>query len=310
MSKTSSSSERKNHKKGVDMHRNSFKLMKLFFPVLFLITACVIDIENPIEESLSIEWISIDYDQVENQLFLQLEILPVDETIDSITVEVSSENYDSTFVLNDNGVSGDLIAENNRFSAITEVDLPFEDYQFEVVVYTLSLKEYQDRKNITIDEEFPPEIVDIIFWQKNADGSGIIFNPDSEVFQIDDIDYRFLDFQLIINDRNNLEDIRYVRYQINVEAMEAEDSCQYVPETGYLSYPQWYLEYKETNDLGFVFDVKNEYLDDPTTTIDEPGIPIKPIGFCGRIGVSTFRFIIADMTFEPVVEEINVGFDK
>ena len=285
------------------MHQNSFKLMKLFSPVLFLITACVIDIENPIEESLSIEWISIDYDQVENKLFLQLEILPVDETIDSITVEVSSENYDSTFVLNDNGVSGDLIAENNRFSAITEVDLPFEDYQFKAVVYTLSSKEYQDRKNITIYEEFPPEIVDIIFWQKNADGSGIIFNPDSEVFQIDDIDYRFLDFQLIINDINGLDDIRYVRYQINVEAMAAEDSCQYVPESGFLSYPQWYLEYKETTDAGFVFDVNNVYL-------DEPGIPVKPIGLCGRIGVSTFRFIVADMTLDPVVKERSVGFDK
>ena len=285
------------------MHQNSFKLMKLFSPVLFLITACVIDIENPIEESLSIEWISIDYDQVENQLFLQLEILPVDETIDSITVEVSSENYDSTFVLNDNGVSGDLIAENNRFSAITEVDLPFEDYQFKAVVYTLSSKEYQDRKNITIDEEFPPEITDILFWQKNADGSGIIFNPDSEVFQIDDIDYRFLDFQLIINDINGLDDIRYVRYQINVEAMAAEDSCQYVPESGFLSYPQWYLEYKETTDAGFVFDVNNVYL-------DEPGIPVKPIGLCGRIGVSTFRFIVADMTLDPVVKERSVGFDK
>ena len=66
------------------MHQNSFKLMQLFFPVLFLITACVMDIENPIEESLSIEWISIDYDQVENQLFLQLEILLVNETIDSV----------------------------------------------------------------------------------------------------------------------------------------------------------------------------------------------------------------------------------
>ena len=285
------------------MHQNYFKLMKLFSPVLFLITACVIDIENPIEESLSIEWISIDYDQVENKLFLQLEILPVDETIDSITVEVSSENYDSTFVLNDNGVSGDLIAENNRFSAITEVDLPFEDYQFKAVVYTLSSKEYQDRKNITIYEEFPPEIVDIIFWQKNADGSGIIFNPDSEVFQIDDIDYRFLDFQLIINDINGLDDIRYVRYQINVEAMAAEDSCQYVPESGFLSYPQWYLEYKETTDAGFVFDVNNVYL-------DEPGIPVKPIGLCGRIGVSTFRFIVADMTLDPVVKERSVGFDK
>ena len=110
------------------------------------------DIENPIEESLSIEWISIDYDQVENELFLQLKILPVNETIDSVIVEVSSDNYDSTFILNDDGVFGDIIAENNRYSVIAEVDLPFEDYQFDVVVYPLSSKEYQDRKNITIEE--------------------------------------------------------------------------------------------------------------------------------------------------------------
>ena len=123
------------------------------------------------------------------------------------------------------------------------------------------------------------------------------------MFQIDDIDYRFLDFQLIINDINGLDDIRYVRYQVNVEAMEAEDSCQYVPKSGFLSYPQWYLEYKETTDSGFVFDVNNVYL-------DEPGSPVKPIGLCGRIGVSTFRFIVADMTLEPVVKERSVGFDK
>ena len=116
-------------------------------------------------------------------------------------------------------------------------------------------------------------------------------------------DYRFLDFQLIINDANGLDDLRYVRYQINVEAMTAEDSCQYFPESGFLSYPQWYLEYKETTDAGFVFDVNNVYL-------DEPGIPVKPIGLCGRIGVSTFRFIVADMTLEPVAIERSVGFDK
>jgi len=40
-----------------------------------------LDIENPIEESLSIEWISIDYDQVENKLFLQLEILHMTTTL-------------------------------------------------------------------------------------------------------------------------------------------------------------------------------------------------------------------------------------
>jgi len=292
------------------MYQYSCYLIKLFFPILFLLTACVIDIDNPKEESLTIEWVIIEYNQVENQLFLQLEILPSDEKIDIVTVEVTSEYFDSIFVLNDNGISGDLVAQNSRFSIITEVDLPFENYEFNAVVYTISSKEYQKKENITIKEEFPPEFVDIIFWQKNADGSGTIFDPSSDPFQVDDKEYKYLYFQLIVNDPNGLEDIRYIQYQINVENMGAEDTCQYVPETGFLSYPQWYLEYKETTDAGFVFDVKNEYLDDPTTEINEPGIPIKPIGLCGRIGVSTFRFIIADMTFEPVIHEVNLGFDK
>ena len=46
------------------------------------------DIENPTEESLSIEWITIDYDQVGNKLFLQLEILPVNEAIDSVINQI------------------------------------------------------------------------------------------------------------------------------------------------------------------------------------------------------------------------------
>jgi len=44
--------------------------------------------------------------------------------------------------------------------------------------------------------------------------------------------------------------------------------------------------------------------------LEEPGIPVKPLGLCGRIGVSTFRFIVADRTFEPIINEINVGFDN
>jgi hypothetical protein len=261
------------------------------------------DIENPTAESLSIEWITINYNQVENKLFMQLEIMPGNENIDSVYVEVSSENYDSTFLLNDNGVWGDLISQNNRFSIISEILLPFDEYQFNAIVITSSFIEYTKKENITIQEEFHPEIIDIIFWQKNADGLGEIIDPNSEVFQVDDEDYRFLDFQLIINDANGLDDIRYVRYQINVEEMTAEDSCQYTPNSGYLNYPQWYLEYKETIDTGFVFDVNNAYL-------EEPGIAVKPIGLCGRIGISTFRFIVSDMTFEPVIEERSVVFDK
>ena len=285
------------------MYQNFRSLIKLSPLILVLITSCVLDIENPIEESLSIEWISIDYDQVENKLFLQLEILPENEIINDVFVEISSDNFDTTISLNDNGEFGDIIQQNNIFSLFSEIYLPFDDYQFMVVVQTSSLQEFIKKKNITIEEQFAPEIVDIIFWQKNEEGSGVIFDPDSEVFQVDDSEYNYLDFQVIINDKNGLDDIRYVRYQINIENMAAEDSCNYESESGFLSYPQWFLEYKETTDAGFVFDVNNAYL-------QEPGIPIKPLNQCGRIGVSTFRFIVADMIFDPIIEDRFVGFDK
>ena len=285
------------------MYQNFRSLIKLSPLILVLITSCVLDIENPIEESLSIEWISIDYDQVENKLFLQLEILPENEIINDVFVEISSDNFDTTISLNDNGEFGDIIPQNNIFSLFSEIYLPFDDYQFMVVVQTSSLQEFIKKKNITIEEQFAPEIVDIIFWQKNEEGSGVIFDPDSEVFQVDDDEYNYLDFQVIINDNNGLDDIRYVRYQINVENMAAEDSCNYEPESGFLNYPQWFLEYKETTDAGFVFDVNNAYL-------QEPGIPIKPLNQCGRIGVSTFRFIIADMVFDPIIDDRFVVFDK
>jgi hypothetical protein len=254
-------------------------------------------------DSLSIEWLDIDYNQNDTTLFLQVEVIPENKMITEVFVEISSENFDSTIFLNDNGDFGDIILQNNIFSSLSEIYLPFDDYQFNAVVQTSSLHEFIKGKNITIEEQYDPEIVDIIFWQKNADGSETMFDPNSEIFQVDDDEYNYLDFQLIINDKNGLDDIRYVRYQINIENMVAEDSCNYEPETGFLSYPQWFLEYKETIDAGFVFDVNNAYL-------QEPGIPIKPLNQCGRTGVSTFRFIIADMIFDPIVEDRFVGFDK
>ncbi|SVA91593.1 uncharacterized protein METZ01_LOCUS144447 [marine metagenome] len=285
------------------MYRIMFPLKLILLSISLLITSCMMNVDEDEMDSLSIEWLDIDYNQNDTTLFLQVEFIPGNKMITEVFVEISSENFDSTIFLNDNGDFGDIIPQNNIFSSFSEIYLPFDDYQFNAVVQTSSLQEFIKGKNITIEEQYAPEIVDIIFWQKNADGSETMFDPNSEIFQVDDDEYNYLDFQLIINDKNGLDDIRYVRYQINIENMAAEDSCNYEPETGFLSYPQWFLEYKETTDAGFVFDVNNTYL-------QEPGIPIKPLNQCGRIGVSTFRFIVADMIFDPIIEDRFVGFDK
>ena len=285
------------------MYRIMFPLKLILLSISLLITSCMMNVDEDEMDSLSIEWLDIDYNQNDTTLFLQVEVIPENKMITEVFVEISSENLNFTIFLNDNGDFGDIILQNNIFSSLSEIYLPFDDYQFSAVVQTSSLHEFIKGKNITIEEQYDPEIVDIIFWQKNADGSGTMFDPNSEIFQVDDDEYNYLDFQLIINDKNGLDDIRYVRYQINIENMAAEDSCNYEPETGFLSYPQWFLEYKETTDAGFVFDVNNAYL-------QEPGIPIKPLNQCGRIGVSTFRFIVADMFFNPIIEDRFVGFDK
>jgi len=287
----------------MDIYPIKFPLKLIIISISLLITSCVMNVEDLAENSLSIEWINIDYNQNDTTLFLQVEVILENKMITEVFVEISSENFDSTIFLNDNGDFGDLIPQNNIFSSFSEIYLPFDDYQFNAIVQISSLQEFIKKKNITVEEQFAPEIVDIIFWQKNAEGSGVTFDPDSEVFQVDDDEYNYLDFQVIINDNNGLDDIRYVRYQINVENMAAEDSCNYEPESGFLNYPQWFLEYKETTDAGFVFDVNNAYL-------QEPGIPIKPLNQCGRIGVSTFRFIIADMVFDPIIDDRFVVFDK
>ena len=285
------------------MYRIMFPLKLILLSISLLITSCMMNVDDDEMDSLSIEWLDIDYNQNDTTLFLQVEVIPENKMITKVFVEISSENFDSTIFLNDNGNFGDIILQNNIFSSLSQIYLPFDDYQFNAVVQTSSLQEFIKGKNISIEEQYGPEIVDIIFWQKNADGSETMFDPNSEIFQVDDDEYNYLDFQLIINDKNGLDDIRYVRYQINIENMAAEDSCNYEPESGFLSYPQWFLEYKETTDVGFVFDVNNAYL-------QEPGIPIKPLNQCGRIGVSTFRFIVADMFFNPIIEDRFVGFDK
>ena len=285
------------------MYRIMFPLKLILLSISLLITSCMMNVDEDEMDSLSIEWLDIDYNQNDTTLFLQVEVIPENKMITEVFVEISSENFDSTIFLNDNGDFGDIILQNNIFSSFSEIYLPFDDYELNAVVQTSSLHEFIKGKNITIEEQYDPEIVDIIFWQKNADGSETMFDPNSEIFQVDNDEYNYLDFQLIINDKNGLDDIRYVRYQINIENMAAEDSCNYEPESGFLSYPQWFLEYKETTDVGFVFDVNNAYL-------QEPGIPIKPLNQCGRIGVSTFRFIVADMFFNPIIEDRFVGFDK
>ncbi len=278
-------------------------MRKLIFPLICLFTACIQDIQAPLSvfttESASTE---IDYDQINKNLFLKVEVEPGAYMIDSIKVELIDLeiDFDSTLTLNDEGRSGDLIPDNHIYSLQVPIELGFHSFEIQTKI-SVNGKLFKILQIYTIEKLSPPQISKVYFWRKLEDGSSMPFDPESDPFIVDASDYSYLDFQVVLNDENGLGDIRYVRYQINVEGMAAEDSCNYTPETGFLSYPQWFLEYKETTNEGFVFDVNNAFL-------PEPGIPVKPIGSCGRTGDSIFKFIAADKTFEPVDKTVYIPF--
>ena len=124
------------------MYQIIFSLKLFLVSISLLITSCVMNLDEDEMDSLSIEWTDIDYNQNDTTLSLQVEVTPENEIIRDIFVEISSDNFDTTISLNDNGEFGDIIPQNNIFSLFSEIYLPFDDYQFMVVVQTSSLQEF------------------------------------------------------------------------------------------------------------------------------------------------------------------------
>ena len=279
------------------MYQNFRSLIKLSPLILVLITSCVLDIENPIEESLSIEWISIDYDQVENKLFLQLEILPENKIINDVFVEISSDNFDSTILLNDNGEFGDLISQNYKYSSLSEIYLPFDDYQFKAVIDGFEPEEV----NFSIEEQFLPVIEEIIFI-KSYENNKYEFSNNSSPYYIDENEISHLNFEIKIKDLNGINNIKSVKYNTVTHWDIAEGNCgcnqgEDCPNTS----PTFYLNNINStlSDSIFTYVAINDY-------IKEPGFPINPSSICNRSGVITFSFVVFDLYFGPqtFVEEL------
>ena len=293
-------------------YKHQWIISTLFIIALIFTTSCMIEINSSTTNSLSINWVLIDYDQIDKKLFLKLNI-DANEEINSVSVNVMGETplMDITLTLLDDGNNGDLISQNNIYSIEeNNMDLPYQENQLEAIVISSELVEYKESITVNIEEQVPPEIINMTFSKINQDGSEIPLDPMTDYFQVNEEEFSYLYFSVEVKDVNGIEDIRYVRYQINVENMEAEDSCDYVAPLGFQNYSQWYLEYKNKTDSTYIFDIVNDFLvDDDNNPV--PGLPIKPLSLCGRTGISAFKFVIADMIFSPITTEpIYLVFEK
>ena len=278
---------------------------KYLLLILIFQFACIMDIEENNTISM-IKNFHAEYDQNSNKLFLQL-ITDIDnQLIEFVEVKMNKNDNQFTeiiFSLNDNGESGDLIPSNGTFSLVHSFDelLSFGDYELDAIVQSFSGEKNSIKINLNIEEQFLPEIVQIKFWKKNKFGQGFQFDPQETEFQVNDYDSSYLDIQIEIKDKNGKDDIEFIRYQVNVADMTSEDSCNYVPEEGFQSYSQWFLEFHSETDSSFIYDINNHLL-------PEPGIPIKPMNSCGSTGVSIFRFIISDYFYDSFAVEVPLIF--
>ena len=76
------------------MFNSSFKIILLLYSIILISTSCITDSIQSIEGLTYIEWTSVSYNQINNQLFIQLEAIGED-FIDSVNVQIISNTYDS-----------------------------------------------------------------------------------------------------------------------------------------------------------------------------------------------------------------------
>ena len=198
-------------------------------------------------------------------------------------------------VLNDDGNTGDIIAHNNRYSVITEVDLPFEEFQFKAIIDGLE----SEVVYFSNEEQFLPEIEEVIFI-KSAGNNQYEFND--EPFYVNENDTSYLKFRLKIKDQNGIDNIQSVRYKTVTRWDTAEGNCGCNQgEDCISSSPIFYLDNIDSisSDSIFTYVSINDY-------IQEPGFPINPASVCNRTGVITFLFVIFDLYFGPqtFIEEL------
>jgi len=219
-----------------------------------------------------------------------LEILPENEIINDVFVEISSDNFDSTILLNDNGEFGDLIPQNYKYSSLSEIYLPFDDYQFKAVIDGFEPEEV----NFSIEEQFLPVIEEIIFI-KNYENNKYEFSNNSYPYYINENDTTYLNFEIKIKDLNGIDNIQSVRYKTLTHWDTAEGDCGCIQgETCASSSPTFYLNNinSTSSDSIFTYVAINDY-------IKEPGFPINPLSVCNRSGVITFSFVVFDLYFGP-----------
>ena len=241
-----------------------------------------------------------DYDQQSDELFMQVEVEDDFEVyfIDHIRVELRDLDggtyVDINYSLLDNGENGDVIPGNYIFSRKDTIVLPYGRYVFKIIIDSEKINEPNRTElfyYIKIEEEFIPEIISVEM---------------NESFELDPTETTMLDLSVTVKELNRVEDIKFVRYFINTDAMFKDDystpECDRqwgLTDNGFVTDPTWFMGYQnKVNDSTFVFSTS---------------IPMRSVDDCGGTGVAQFRFSVTDNAglssnnFDTILEIFGCG---
>ena len=237
-------------------------MFKRYFSIILLIFINNCDLpNNPIESQiLEILDIQVDYNVNTEQLYIVSKINHFEQVHLIWAAFYLSNGLDTTNkILNDDGLNGDILPTDGSFSNQSIIpDFEYGTYMFEINIIDSTGIEYYESYEIIIEENFQPKIIDIQL---------------PEIYWLPEIEQTYLEILIWVSDENGLDDIKNVRYLINVDDMDGT-------ENGFISDPSWIMNFLETDDDG-----SYKY---------STSIPMTPVQEGGNTGIAIFQFIITD----------------
>ncbi len=221
------------------------------------------------------------FNQDTDELYFQVQLDEAVEVsnVDSVVIVMVtslSEQMPESFRLFDNGIDGDLLPGNGTFSLIWQAPGPLEYGQYACQARLYMNGEMYNSVQISyfmIEERIPPQILSVDL---------------PPYFQLGDDEITYFNIAVTVEDPNGLDDIKWVRFQINRVLMLLDDpgtpECdrQYgLAGDEYIADASWELIYDEPGDT------ENSW-------IFRTSIPMRPNSECGGTGDVLFKFVARD----------------
>ena len=264
-------------------YRINIRLLLAIFLLLLINYSCVQSIAEPESKKIEILNTSIELDQFENELYLQIETNQnySQNCIHEVFMELTYigdviHDYSKTFKLYDNGENGDLISANGIYTLLTHADT--------VVLPNID----PEITNIDMAENF-------MLDETNPDSLDISVTINGKAFQCLASVLDIYNKTTFLDTNVNLDN-SYIELMINSDYMYMDN-----PQTSVCDRSQ--KETPDPNAFESYFEWANGIPSNSNSNqfVFSTQIPFRSLSDCGGTGRAMFRFILHDLDTDTVI---------